>query len=1631
MKAALKVAFHRGRLAAQLSNASEATGTMLATRLSEAEVNNYLNNLSTSFGECKVVIGCYNSPKSLTLSGDKQQLLALKKLLIDDNVFVRELKVDVAYHSYQMRSISLEYLHSIQDLEKGFTGTKEPLMLSTVTGDVILPSALTSSQYWVDNLLSPVQFSQVIKRICAREELPIIHRFLEIGPHSVLQGPIRECWTAVNGPQNRYASLLTRGSSGTSTFLHSLGHLFCAGFSVNLSAANQKSSHDYRPSLLIDLPAYPFDHSEKYWITGRLDKNYRMREHGRNWLLGTPILDWNPQDAVWSNTLRLSELPWLDDHKINCSVLYPAPGMLVMAIEAIYQVAQHQENISSFEIQSVIFHKSVVIPEDGKETRFSLRQLRDVTNALSPWYEFILYVYEDDTFQETCRGEIRTYSENMAPGEGLRSLSGHHYRESFKMAKIRCRRRINQNRFYQQLKVCGLDYGQNFQNLKDIGFGGQNEAVSEVELFRSKDLSVDRLSTHVVHPTSLDAIAHSMFIILTSGATKMMPTNIPTRLERVWVAKNGLCYPQSVSADIHTSCKRLGPRIAKSSVTVLSKDTEEPLVLITGLETSTVAEMEVSVFGHADENQCFMIENKPDITLLEKHELKTLLQDSHTHGGPRKFFDKLTLFLNHALTRLRTNVSQSTTTDLPPHLKKYLVWAESIQNGFNSSATVPDLVQLGNEIASFSALGRLFYEVAQNLEQIIHSNVSIHELLFSGALARDYYREVYTDTNLGPTLTTYLDLLSYKNPHLKILEIGAGTGGATKLMLNTLCPDGEDIRKFGRYTFTDVSHSFFHTAREELGTKAEGLEFELYDIESSPESQNLDVGGYDLVVAFGVLHLADDLNAALKGARKLLKKYALSISLVTVTNSCRGGKLIMSEIVRTEILRGGFIWGLFPDWWRGDSSDTKLTKSRLIITGHESNRQWGPCVSESSWDEALLANGFSGAELVVPDFNDESCHELSLIISTAIENEDPCPNFPPICIVLDERSEMQSELANQLNKTLRSLNNDVYVRSESFHSLEPQKLCLDSLYICLMEIEMPVLFDVDETVYNWLQRFFLSAKNILWVTNGGGMLESPGYGIIDGLSRVLRTERSDLKMATLALDFHGSRKKEFNPATKHIAKIVSGFSQPQIMDEEYTERDGLLEVNRLTEERLMKNTLATLQLPSETETLKFQDDMYLYLHTGTVGLLSTLEFIEDRRKLPPKSGEVEIQVYAAGLNFSDYLVATGKINREWLGSDCAGVITRTSDTAFQVGDLVMACCASTLRTHVQCSSALVTKIPEGLDFATAASIPTVLTLAHYTLVEVARIRKGDLVLVHCGASGVGQAAIQIAKHFGTEVFATVSSKEKQQFLVKELQVPEENILISTGSSFPGALKALTRGREFNIVLSLFSDERSNASMHLLAPGGHFLDIALGSATRKVSFANSQISYTRIDFSFLLESRPKVVMKSVMACLSLLSESCMEPPTGLHKYSISEVEEAFRSLQDKNRTGKIVIEFTKASPIKIRINKTPWVEFDPNSTYLIAGGLGGLGRNIAQWMVRCGAKHLILLSRSGPRKEELEFIQKLRSQGVQVDAPPCDISDSSQLKSVLDQCSYMPPIGGCIQAAVVLEVSRSDPTMKQS
>jgi NAD(P)-dependent dehydrogenase (short-subunit alcohol dehydrogenase family) len=114
-------------------------------------------------------------------------------------------------------------------------------------------------------------------------------------------------------------------------------------------------------------------------------------------------------------------------------------------------------------------------------------------------------------------------------------------------------------------------------------------------------------------------------------------------------------------------------------------------------------------------------------------------------------------------------------------------------------------------------------------------------------------------------------------------------------------------------------------------------------------------------------------------------------------------------------------------------------------------------------------------------------------------------------------------------------------------------------------------------------------------------------------------------------------------------------------------------------------------------------------------------------------------------------------------------------------------------------------------------------------------------------------------------------------------------------------------------------------------------------------------------------------------------------------------------------------------LKVLLNKEPRMTFDPNSTYLISGGLGGLGRDIASWMVRCGVRHLVLLSRFGPRAQTESFVKSLRDQGVELATPACDITREDEIKAALEKCAAMPPIRGCIQAAVVMEVGHSSIT----
>jgi acyl transferase domain-containing protein len=267
-----------------------------------------------------LTVACINSPQSVTFSGPSQQLEALTVALGRRGTFYRRLRVDVPYHSSEFMAVSEDYRKRIGVLQPGHSYSTSPFMISSVTGIIVDRETLCDADYWVRNMLQPVRFSDAVFRLAGTRDpsRPIVKLLIEIGPHSTLQGPIRDTLKILPKSESvTYSSALARHVPADKSFLTTLGVLWSQGFDLNLELVNTigRTNTD-RPTALPSLPSYPFDHSCRYWPKGRLGKEFQSRRHGRLDLLGKPVLDWNPLEPRWRNFLNITELPWAQDHKV-------------------------------------------------------------------------------------------------------------------------------------------------------------------------------------------------------------------------------------------------------------------------------------------------------------------------------------------------------------------------------------------------------------------------------------------------------------------------------------------------------------------------------------------------------------------------------------------------------------------------------------------------------------------------------------------------------------------------------------------------------------------------------------------------------------------------------------------------------------------------------------------------------------------------------------------------------------------------------------------------------------------------------------------------------------------------------------------------------------------------------------------------------------------------------------------------------------------------------------------------------------------------------------------------------------------------------------------------------------------
>ena len=312
---AIKVAYYRGQAASDCQHESTDSVGMLAAGLGSDEVQKYILD-----SESLVHVACYNSPRSVTLSGRVCELEKVKVRLEEDHYFARLLQVDLAYHSPYMKRIANHYDKLLNkdrkrshDSDAATLSNPTVTMFSSVSGHRL--DQKCNAAYWKQNMIQPVRFEHAVKEMLAGSGAP--NFLIEIGPGGALAGPTTQIKKTLpdQGNNIEYFATSKRGPDAVKALLDVAGRVFLAGGSVNIREINRDAGKI--PAIIVDLPNYNWNHSIKYWHESEASKDWRFKQFIQHDLLGSKVLGTRWQNPSFKKVLRVQDLPWLADHKVS------------------------------------------------------------------------------------------------------------------------------------------------------------------------------------------------------------------------------------------------------------------------------------------------------------------------------------------------------------------------------------------------------------------------------------------------------------------------------------------------------------------------------------------------------------------------------------------------------------------------------------------------------------------------------------------------------------------------------------------------------------------------------------------------------------------------------------------------------------------------------------------------------------------------------------------------------------------------------------------------------------------------------------------------------------------------------------------------------------------------------------------------------------------------------------------------------------------------------------------------------------------------------------------------------------------------------------------------------------------
>ncbi|KAK1975933.1 beta-ketoacyl synthase domain-containing protein [Colletotrichum cereale] len=1696
-ESAWKVAYYRGVVSAK-PMADDTRGAMMAVGGTADEVAPLIAQVHEKLGaDGELVIACYNSPRSLTVSGDETKVDALIEAASDKKLFARKLRVSKAYHSRHMVPVSDEY-RSLMGTLRAAAVEQMPLsdvqVVSSVTGGLIAARDMTNADYWVQNLVSPVRFSQALVALCTSNvvkkqlkvgggaELPVSH-LVEIGPHGALQAAARDA--VLNDPNHkalRYVSVLTRGKHACATTLHAVGELAAAGLPIDLAKVNSNNKNNNSNggsslAMLVDLPPYPFHHAkETYsWLESRTSRAWRFRKHARHDVLGAPVRDWDPDAPRWRNHLRVSEVPWLRDHKVTDSIVVAGVTYLVMAIEAVRQLYSDKGEVPlGFNLRDVSISRALQVSEDEHtETMFSMKRVTETRQSDSSlWWEWKVTSFSahDDTWLEHSRGQVSAETDvstatGVVDGGREKSAKRRHYDELLSTVTQTCTAPQTESlpSKYAELERIGLEFGPMFRNIASMYSNSDRENKASGQTLATiwiPDIATampgHALATSVIHPPVFDGILQCFIFALQASAERLTEPMMPVAMRSVWVSADIEARP-GAELMVHATAGRVGHRRAEADITAWSTDlgAERPVrVVMRGIEAVPLQHGATAGDAASSGREiCFNLDWKPDVDILEANGeaeacIRGALQPLETPALEESAVKQLgdvqlacAIWITEAVKELEERPLADEKA-LPEHLKKYLGWLRLIASDYENSkvlrqdaswpAVVEDAAARGKFLAGYEASGHpeavMICRMGRNIAPILRGDVDGLHLLFGmDDMLERVYRVAIGTQKIHTLMGAYARMLSHKRgADLKVLEIGAGTGGTTTSILEAVCPTGGRIigdSRLLKYTYTDISPSFFDTAATKFGKwKAGGvIEFKTLDIDRDVEEQGFDLASYDLVIAANCLHATSDITKTMARVNSLLKP---------------DGKLFLQETTQLRCLESPLVFGMLAGWW----------------AAKEDFRPWGPLLDGEGWKRTLRDAGFSDVVLDLKDSLRDELHVQSMIVATRpaeeeaaskqqLDKDDVIRRVFVIAHATPEDVALATSVASAVSEVT-----ELGVSVVRFADLAQHKLT-NTCCIVAMEATAPFLSSsFSEAEFALLRHLLTTAGGLLWLTLDP--YDNPHMALIPGLLRTVRWER-DLDGSDLLLLHLPSA--EASLVASNVVKIFKHhFGGPFLSSDRHADylvspvgcdldHGGFIQTARIVAAPPVNDFIAqrTTVLQPELQAFGADPGRSLKLHTSGPGNLDKLHFIDWPGAQQPLGGhEVQVDIKAAGLNFRDVMVAMGELANNILGYEGAGVVTHVGAEVadFKVGDRVIAVWNGSnncLQTRTRVPQELLAKIPDSMSFEEAASIPVVFVTAYFCLCEVARLKAGETILVHAAAGGTGQAVIQLAKHLGAEVYATVSSHEKRRLLMDEYGLAKDHIFSSRDLSFADGIMRMTDGKGVDVIVNSLSGEALRASFNCIAMFGRFIEIG-----KRDIMANGKIdmlpfsrcaTFTAVDLAQIATLARPLTSRILRSVIDLHATSKLHACRPLNVYTFGEMEDAFRILQQGKHMGKIVLTAHPEDMVKVVPKPPAPTRLRPDATYLLPGGAGGLGRSIAKWMAgpTQGAKNLVFLSRGGadaPTTREL--LAELAVMGVRATALKCNVADEAQLVAALAELTRLgfPRIAGVIQGAMQLRDS---------